>query len=76
MNKKLDFYLKWVAVVVVCIGSAATSLNIYPAGPALLNLGTFLWLIVAIRMREPSLIAVNAVVLVIYSSGLLFKSMT
>jgi hypothetical protein len=71
--KKLDWYIKWSATVVVCAGALAASLNIYPLGPVLQNLGSLLWLIVSIMWREYSLIAVNAVVLVIYTVGLAIK---
>ena len=71
--KKLDWYIKWSATVVVCAGALAASLDIYPLGPVLLNLGSLLWLIVAVMWRERSLIAVNAVVLLIYTVGLAVK---
>ena len=71
--KKLDWYIKWSATAVVCAGALAASLDIYPLGPVLLNLGSLLWLIVAVMWRERSLIAVNAVVLLIYTVGLAVK---
>ena len=71
--KTLDWYLKWSATVIVCAGALAASLNIYPLGALLLNLGSLLWLIVGVMWRERSLIAVNAVVLVIYTEGLAVK---
>jgi hypothetical protein len=71
--KTLDWYLKWSATVVVCAGALAASLNIYPLGALLLNLGSLLWLAVGVMWRERSLIAVNAVVLVIYTVGLAVK---
>ena len=73
MKKKADFYIKWLATAVTIVGAILTSLNYYPAGPSLLNLGAFLWLIVSIMWREASLIAVNAIVLVIYTTGLVVK---
>jgi hypothetical protein len=45
----------------------------YPEGPALLNVGAFLWLIVAVIWREWSLIVINATLLLIYSVGLVIK---
>jgi hypothetical protein len=71
--KKLDWYIKWAATGVICVGALCTSLNIYPLGPILLNIGTVLWLTVSIMWREASLIAVNAIVLVIYTTGLVVK---
>ena len=70
---KLDFYLKWLATVVCIVGAIFTSLNSYPLGPALLNLGALIWLVVAIMWREWSLIVINATMLLIYSIGLIVK---
>ena len=70
---KLDFYLKWTATVLICIGALLISLNIYPVGPIVSLLGTTLWLVVSIMWRERSLILVNGVVLIIYSVGLITK---
>ena len=49
MNKDIVFYLKWLATFVTIVGAVCTSVNLYPLGPALLNLGAALWLIVAIN---------------------------
>ena len=73
MKKDLVFYLKWLATFVTIVGAVCTSINIYPAGPALLNLGAFIWLIVSIMWREWSLIVINATLLVIYTVGLIIK---
>lgn len=73
MKKELVFYLKWLATVITTVGAIFTSINMYPLGPALLNLGAFGWLIVSIMWREWSLIAINATLLLIYSVGLLAK---
>ena len=76
MKKDIVFYLKWLATFVTIVGAICTSVNIYPAGPALLNLGAFIWLIVSIAWREWSLIIINATLLVIYSVGLVVKLLT
>jgi hypothetical protein len=76
MNKDIVFYLKWLATFVTIIGAICTSINLYPLGPALLNLGAFLWLIVAIKWREWSLITINATLLLIYTVGLVAKLAT
>jgi hypothetical protein len=73
MKKDIVWYLKWVATFVTIVGAVCTSVNIYPLGPALLNVGAFLWLIVAITWREWSLIVINATLLAIYTTGLLIK---
>lgn len=74
MNKDIIWYTKWVATLVTIIGAICTSVNLYPLGPALLNFGALLWLIVAIAWREWSLIVINATLLAIYTIGLLIKA--
>lgn len=76
MNKDIVVYLKWVATVITIAGAVATSINMYPLGPALLNLGAFVWLIVSIMWREWSLIVINATLLLIYTVGLVVKFLT
>ena len=73
MHKEPVFYLKWLATFVTIIGAVATSVNMYPFGPALLNLGALIWLIVSIIWREWSLIVINATLLIIYTIGLIIK---
>jgi hypothetical protein len=72
-NLTWDFYLKWLATGITIVGAIFTSINIYPAGPALLNIGALLWLIVAIKWREYSLITINGTLLLIYTVGLIHK---
>jgi hypothetical protein len=76
MNEKTVFYLKWLATFVTIVGAVCTSINMYPLGPTLLNLGAFIWLIVAIAWREWSLIIINATLLIIYTVGLVVKLLT
>jgi len=70
------FYLKWLATFVTIIGAVFTSLNYYPLGPALLNIGAFLWLVVSVIWKEWSLIVINATLLLIYTIGLVVKLLT
>jgi hypothetical protein len=76
MKKDIVFYLKWLATLVTIVGAICTSINMYPEGPALLNVGAFLWLIVSIIWREWSLIVINATLLLIYTVGLVVKLLT
>ena len=73
MKKDTVFYLKWLATLVTIVGAICTSINLYPLGPALLNFGALLWLIVAIKWKEWSLIVINATLLAIYTIGLVIK---
>jgi hypothetical protein len=61
MNKELNFYLKWTATAILIIGTAVNGLGYYPEGPALLVLGGFIWLIVAVRIKDAPLIVTNLV---------------
>lgn len=61
--------LKWVACFVTLFGAIATSLAWDPLNIWLLNLGSILYMTWAIRIREPSLITINAGLLAIYLFG-------
>ena len=61
MIKDLNWYLKWIATAVLIVGTAVNSAGYYPEGPAILFFGGLIWLVVAIRWREPALIVTNAV---------------
>jgi hypothetical protein len=61
MNKELNFYLKWIATAILIVGTGVNGLGYYPEGPALLVLGGFIWLIVAIRIKDAPLIVTNLV---------------
>jgi hypothetical protein len=65
----LNSILKWTACVVVCAGALCTSLRIDPVNIYLLNIGTTLYLIWSIRIRETNLIVVNGLLLVLYAVG-------
>lgn len=58
---KLNAYLKWLATAILIVGTAVNGLGYYPMGPALLVLGGYIWLIVAIRVKDTPLIVTNAV---------------
>ena len=69
-GQTLNNILKWVATAITLIGAVLTSLNIYPLNVIAFNLGSVLWLIFAIRIKEPSLIVVNTGLLLVYGAGL------
>jgi len=66
----LNFALKWVATVVTLAGALLTSLDIHPINLYVLNIGTVIWLVWAIRVKETSLIVVDIGLLAIYVLGL------
>lgn len=67
--RQVDSILKWTATVLILIGAVLTSLAIDPWNIYLMNAGTLIWLIWALRIRDNALIVVNAGLLVIYMMG-------
>lgn len=65
--------IKWTATVIVLAGALCTSLRIDPLNIWLLNAGTALFVIWAIRIREPAMITVNIGLLAIYILGLAYQ---
>ena len=64
---------KWTGTTLTIIGALLTALGIDPLNVYMLNAGAAVWLVAAYRMREPSLIAVNAILLAIYVIGTVFR---
>lgn len=73
MKMKIALYFKWLGTAVTLVGAVFASLGIYPYSAILLNSGAFIFLIWAILIREPAMIAVNGGLLAIYTVGLLYK---
>lgn len=71
-TNKTDWYLKWIATVVLIIGTGINSLGYYPLGPIMLLVGGLFWLVVSIRWREPALIVTNLIMFLTGSIGLLY----
>lgn len=67
----INNFLKWTATVLILVGAGLTSLAIDPLNIYLMNAGTLLWLIWALRIRDKALIVVNAGLLVIYMGGVI-----
>ena len=66
--------LKWLGTSFTILGALLTSLGSYdPYNVAAFNLGAVFWLWASIRMREASLITVNAVLLTIYLFGSILR---
>lgn len=68
--KDLNWWLKWIATVILIVGTGVNSLGYYPAGPLILILGGIFWLIVSIRWQEKSLIVTNGVMLLTGIAGI------
>ena len=66
----LDWYIKWIASVVLVVGVILTSNNIYPLNLMVHAVGMFGWFIVAIIWNDRALLVVNAVSLSLLLNGL------
>ena len=67
-------YLKWLGTAFTILGALLTSLGDWdPYNVTAFNLGAAFWLWASIRMREVSLITVNAVLLTIYAVGSIIR---
>ena len=65
--------LKWLGTALTIAGAVATALAIDPLNVYLFNAGAVTWLLAAIRMKEKSLIVVNAGLLSVYLFGIFYR---
>ena len=73
MEHNVTAAFKWLGTTFTILGALFTTLGLDPVNVYAFNLGAVLWLIAAVRMREPSLIAVNAALLAIYFIGFILR---
>jgi hypothetical protein len=69
----LNSTLKWTACAVTLAGALCTALRIDPLNIYLLNAGALIYLVWSLRIREWSLVTINAGLLAIYVVGLFFS---
>ena len=65
-----DWYIKWIASVILVGGVILTSNNIYPLNLIVHAIGMFGWFIVAIIWNDRALLVINAVSLSLLLNGL------
>jgi apolipoprotein N-acyltransferase len=65
--------IEWSATAITILGAIATALAYDPLNIYLLNLGSVLWLIWAVRVRKLSLVIVNAALLIVYVYGMIVR---
>ena len=65
-----DWYVKWVATVVLIIGMILTANNVHPINLFVNIAGLVGWLNVAIMWNDRALIVINAIGISIYANGL------
>ena len=74
ISHMMNRVLKWSATALTIAGAVFTSMNMFPHNVWAFNVGSVLWLLFAIRIKERSLIVVNSAMLLIYTVGLLIKA--
>lgn len=72
-SDRLTVGLKWAGTIITLAGALCTSLRIDPLNVYLLNLGSLVFVIWALRIRDRAMITVNAGLLTIYIVGLFFS---
>jgi hypothetical protein len=70
---KMNVILEWTATAVTVLGALATALGYDPLNIYLLNIGSILWLIWAVRVKKLSLMIVNAGLLAVYAYGFVLR---
>jgi hypothetical protein len=70
---KTDVVLKWIATVILIVGTAVNNLGYQPEGPLLLLTGGVIWLAVSVMWREPALIITNLFMTVVAVGSLGYK---
>jgi hypothetical protein len=71
--KELNWWLKWTACFITLGGALSTSLSLDPLNIILFNLGSLIYVVWAWRIREASLITINAGLLTIYAVGAVLR---
>ena len=67
----IDWYIKWVASIIIIISVILTSNNIYPLNLFFYSVGLSGWFIVALLWNDRALLVVNAVSLALLLNGLI-----
>ena len=67
----IDWYIKWVASIILVVAVILTSNNIYPYNLVFHAIGMLGWFVVGILWNDRALIVINAVTLALMSNGLI-----
>lgn len=65
-----QFWFEWLCTVVLIVGVALTSYNVYPLNIWLCFLGNFGWMILGYMWRKWSLFIVELLIVIIYIAGI------
>lgn len=64
--------IKWIATLILIIGTGVNGLGYYPQGPIILVIGGFLWLFVAVRIKDWPLIITNLVMSTVGMAAIIY----
>ena len=64
---------KWIGTAAIIVGALATAGGFDPVNIVAFNIGSTFWLLAAIRMKDATLMAVNAGLLGIYALGAIVR---
>ena len=70
-HKNLIGFTKWASSLVIIAGMALTASNIYPLNMYMQLVGIIGWLVVALAWHDRSLIMLNTVAALIFTSGII-----
>lgn len=69
----LEFVLEWTSTALVIVGAVLTAWNVYPMNLAVQFVGNVGWFAVGYMWKKWSLMTIQAVISVIYITGLISK---
>ena len=64
-------FVEWIGTVIILVGVALTSLNIYPMNLYMGLLGNFAWIIVGWKWRKWSILVIETAIAVMYMAGII-----
>ena len=70
-HKNLIGFTKWASSLVIIAGMALTATNIYPLNMYMQLVGIIGWLVVALAWHDRSLIMLNTIAALIFTSGII-----
>ena len=70
-HKNLIGFTKWASSLVIIAGMALTASNIYPLNMYMQLVGIIGWLVVALAWHDRSLIMLNTIAALIFTSGII-----
>jgi hypothetical protein len=68
-QSKTDNIIQWIATIFTIAGSMASSFNQFPINIIFFNIGSVVWIIASIRIKNLQLIVVNSGLILVYMIG-------